>query len=54
MFTRAYLADEAAKLGRPRYMAQHLIEADRELNEYFRWAAALPEGQPPFRAFANS
>jgi aminopyrrolnitrin oxygenase len=43
IFTRSYLVDEAVKLGRPRYLPHHLLEIDRELIDYFRWVAALPQ-----------
>lgn len=45
VFTRGYLVDEAAKLGRPRYLPHHLLETDRELIEYFRWVASLPQSR---------
>lgn len=43
--TRGYLVDEVASVGRPRYAPQRLIEADREMIEYFRWVAALPQSK---------
>lgn len=45
MLTRGYLVDEVASLGRPRYAPHRLIEADREMIEYFRWVAALPQSK---------
>ncbi len=44
LFTGAYLIAEAKGLGAPRYNPSGLIEADREMIEYFHWAAALPAG----------
>jgi nitrite reductase/ring-hydroxylating ferredoxin subunit len=40
--TRAYLVDEVQSLGSPRYNPTNFSEGDREMIEYFRWAAALP------------
>ena len=45
IFTRGYLVDEAAKLGQPRYLPHHLLEADRQLIDYFRWVASLPQSR---------
>ncbi|MBM4262708.1 MAG: Rieske 2Fe-2S domain-containing protein [Deltaproteobacteria bacterium] len=45
LLTRGYLVDEVSSLGRPRYAPQRLIEADREMIEYFRWVAALPQSK---------
>ena len=42
LFTHGYLADEARGLGSPRYNPGGLIESDRELIDFFRWAAGLP------------
>jgi len=42
MFTGAYLVAEANGLGSPRYNPLGFVEHDREMQEYFRWAAALP------------
>ena len=50
-FTGAYLLAEAQSLGNPQYNAANLVEADRELIEYFKWAAALPG--PDFDEFAG-
>lgn len=44
LFTGAYLVAEARGLGTPRYNPAGLIEADREMIDYFHWAAALPSG----------
>jgi aminopyrrolnitrin oxygenase len=44
LFTRAYLIAETKGLGTPRYNPAGLIEADREMVDYFHWAAALPSG----------
>jgi aminopyrrolnitrin oxygenase len=44
LFTGAYLIAEAKGLGTPRYNPTGLIEADREMIDYFHWAAALPSG----------
>ena len=41
-FTRAFLQDDIDRLGGIRYNPASLIENDRELIEFFRWAAALP------------
>ncbi|MBI3299050.1 MAG: Rieske 2Fe-2S domain-containing protein [Elusimicrobia bacterium] len=43
--TQAYLADEAASLKGTRYDPRTLVAADRELVEFFRWAAALPQAR---------
>jgi len=40
--TRAYLVDEVRSLGSPRYHTTNFSEGDREMIEYFRWAATLP------------
>ncbi len=42
LFTGAYLIAEVNCLGNPRYNATNLVEVDKELIEYFQWAAALP------------
>jgi len=47
IFTRGYLAGEVAKLGQSRYLPHHLLESDRELIDYFRWVASLPQSQLP-------
>jgi hypothetical protein len=53
-FTGAYLVAEVASLGSPRYNPAGLTEADAEMIEYFRWAAALPApGHPPGRGAAE-
>jgi nitrite reductase/ring-hydroxylating ferredoxin subunit len=43
-FTRAFMQDDIDRLPGVRYNPAGLIEADRELIEYFHWAAALPRG----------
>jgi len=40
--TRAYLVDEVRGLGSPRYHTVNFSEGDRDMIEYFRWAATLP------------
>jgi len=45
LLTRAYLIDEVRGLGCPRYAPHRLIAADREMKEYFRWVAALPQSR---------
>lgn len=52
-FTRGYLVDEAAKLGQPRYLPQHLIAADRELIDYFCWVARLPQSRSALASLAQ-
>ena len=42
LFTGAYLIAEVNSLGNPRYSPTNLIEVDKEMIEYFQWAAALP------------
>ena len=42
LFTGGYLLAETRSLGGPRYNPHSLIEGDREMSEYFRWAATLP------------
>ena len=42
LFTRAYLVHETNGLGSPSYSPKSLVEADRELIDFFRWAATLP------------
>jgi nitrite reductase/ring-hydroxylating ferredoxin subunit len=44
LFTRAFMQDDIDRLGGIRYNPAGLIESDRELTEFFRWAAALPRG----------
>ncbi len=41
--THAYLIDESRSLGSPRYNPHTLTELDREMIEFFHWAATLPE-----------
>ena len=43
MFTRGYLVEEVASLGNPEYSPHTLIAVDREMIEYFCWAATLPQ-----------
>lgn len=43
-FTHGYLKDEASRLRQTCYNPSSLIEADREMAEYFAWLAALPQG----------
>jgi hypothetical protein len=52
LFTGAYLLAEANGLGNPQYNAANLVEADEELIEYFKWAAALPG--PNFGEFGRN
>lgn len=42
LFTGGYLIAETEALGSPRYNPRSLIEADREMIEYFHWVANLP------------
>jgi hypothetical protein len=42
LFTGGYLLAEADSLGSPRYNPSSLVETDREMIDYFRWAATLP------------
>jgi nitrite reductase/ring-hydroxylating ferredoxin subunit len=44
LFTRGFLQDDLTRLSGIRYNPASLIETDRELIEYFRWVAALPQG----------
>ncbi len=50
-FTHGYLEDETNKLRQTRYNPSSLIEADREMAEYFQWLATLPQdgSAVPFR-----
>jgi phenylpropionate dioxygenase-like ring-hydroxylating dioxygenase large terminal subunit len=41
--THAYLIDESRSLGSPQYNPHSLTEIDREMIEFFHWAASLPE-----------
>lgn len=43
LFTSAYLIAEVEGLGSPRYTPSNFVEADREMIEYFSWAATLPK-----------
>ncbi|NIV18360.1 MAG: Rieske 2Fe-2S domain-containing protein [Woeseiaceae bacterium] len=42
LFTGGYLIAETEALGSPRYNPRSLIEADREMIEYFHWVTNLP------------
>jgi nitrite reductase/ring-hydroxylating ferredoxin subunit len=42
-FTGAYLLAEVEGLGSPRYTPSNFVEADRDMLEYFCWAATLPK-----------
>lgn len=42
-FTHGYLEDETNRLRQTRYNPSSLIEADREMAEYFQWLATLPQ-----------
>ena len=42
LFTGGYLIAETEALGSPRYNPRSLIEADREMIDYFHWVADLP------------
>lgn len=46
-FTHGYLRAEAARLRDTRYSPERLGEADRDMIEYFRWLAALPQTAAP-------
>ncbi len=48
LLTYAYLIDESRSLGSPRYNPRSLTEIDREMIEYFHWAATLPEFPNPW------
>lgn len=52
LFTGGYLIAETEALGSPRYNPRSLVEADREMIEYFHWVANLPrpEKARPARA----
>jgi phenylpropionate dioxygenase-like ring-hydroxylating dioxygenase large terminal subunit len=41
--THAYLIDESQSLGSPQYNPHSLTELDRDMIEFFHWAASLPE-----------
>ena len=45
LFTSAFMAEELHQLAGIRYSPETLIESDREIIEFFHWAAALP-GSP--------
>ena len=42
LFTRGFMAGEFHELAGIRYNPDSLIDSDRDMIEYFRWAAALP------------
>jgi hypothetical protein len=46
LFTRAFMAHEFYDLAGIRYSPHTLIDADRNLVDYFRWAASLPGSRP--------
>jgi nitrite reductase/ring-hydroxylating ferredoxin subunit len=46
--THAYLIDESQSLGSPQYNPHSLTELDRQMIEFFHWAAALPEFPEPW------
>lgn len=48
--TRAYLMDESHSLGSPQYNPRSLTELDREMIEFFHWAASLPCFPQPWTA----
>jgi hypothetical protein len=43
LLTRAYLIDESHSLGSPLYNASSLTDVDRDMIEFFHWAASLPQ-----------
>ena len=43
-FTRAFFQDDIARLGGIRYNPRSLTLEDRDLIDYFDWAASLPSG----------
>ena len=45
LFTGGYLIAETEALGSPRYNPRSLVEADREMIEYFHWVANLPRSE---------
>jgi nitrite reductase/ring-hydroxylating ferredoxin subunit len=45
LFTHGYLIDEAGRLGSPRYRPACLIDSDRDMIDYFHWAASLPQAE---------
>jgi len=45
-FIKRFLASDAQRLDGTRYSPLGLIEADRDLAEYFRWLAIVAHGQP--------
>ena len=45
-FIKKFLTEDAMRLDGVRYNPQSLIEADREMIEYFQWLAAVSHGNP--------
>jgi nitrite reductase/ring-hydroxylating ferredoxin subunit len=48
LFTFAYLANEARRLRGTRYLPASLGPNDKDMIEYFQWAASLPQSAPMF------
>lgn len=46
LFTFGYLEDEARRLRGTRYRPASLGEMDKDMTEYFQWAASLPQSAP--------
>ena len=46
LFTIGFMRDDIDRLGSIRYNPEGLLESDRELMEFFRWAAELPGSSP--------
>jgi nitrite reductase/ring-hydroxylating ferredoxin subunit len=46
LFTTGFTRDDMDRIGSARYNPGGLIESDRELIEFFRWAAELPGSSP--------
>ncbi len=46
-FAQGFMQDDIARLGGVRYNPRGLVATDREVIEYFRWQAALPQGAEP-------
>jgi aminopyrrolnitrin oxygenase len=51
-FTHGYLSDEANRLRGTRYSPETLIAHDRDMVDYFRWVAALPQSVEQLRKSA--
>jgi hypothetical protein len=45
-FIRRFLSSDAARLDGARYNPHGLIDADRDLAEYFQWLAVVSHGTP--------